>query len=909
MTFPETLKRMKKKHDIMHASHKLLLAALAMAMCGPVASRKAKTWAPRVDKPLVTPESRPFTPRAGLQDRHIAVWQSHGWYYERKLDRWEWQRARLMQTVEDLYTQSYVLPFLVPMLENAGANVLLPRERDVNAVELILDNDGTQGRAGQYTETEGDNVWTQGEGTGFAHRKRFYSDDDRPFADGTFRQTVTTKKGRESKAQWTPDIHKRGEYAVYVSYKTLDRSADDALYTVRHLGGETAFRVNQRMGGGTWIYLGTFLFGEGSDTQRGSVTLSNRSSRAGRIVTADAVKIGGGMGNIVREGKESQHPRFTEGARYWLQWAGAPDSVFTPFHGQNDYNDDYCSRALWVNWLGGGSDVLPGHDGLRVPLDLSLAFHSDAGVTKDDSTIGTLMIYETETEGRTTYANGAPRELAALLADTIQKQILKDVRALHEPTWNGRGMWNKPYYEVRVPEIPAVLVELLSHQNFADMRYGLDPRFRFTVSRAIYKGMLRFVTGQRRGRYVVQPLPVRSMSVAIDHDGRAKLSWRPTADPLEPTAEPSGYVIYTRVDDGGWDNGFHVTDSTYSTPVEQGHIYSWKVCAVNDGGMSFPGETVAAGRPVDTSPERGEVLVVNGFRRVSAPADFCLTTDDGLRMAGFLDEVDHGVPYIRDISYTGRQKEFRCDVPWTDDDAGGFGDSYGDHETDVIAGNTFDYACVHGKAIMAAGRAFASCGSDAVESGTVSLADYSVVDLILGKQCRTKMGSGKKFPVEFKTFSTPMQHALTAYLKNNGGSLLVSGSYVGTDLWANPLAEPQEEDKAFATDVLKYKWRANRADRTGRVVSVRSPLSSEGMGMTYATRLNSDTYVVESPDAIEPSGPEAATVLRYADGNLSAAVAYRGKDYSTFVMGFPFESVTDEERRIRLMEKILSVIK
>ena len=59
-----------------------------------------------------------------------------------KLDRWEWQRARIFQTVEDLYTQSYVLPFLVPMLENAGANVLLPRERDCQTAEVIVDNDG-----------------------------------------------------------------------------------------------------------------------------------------------------------------------------------------------------------------------------------------------------------------------------------------------------------------------------------------------------------------------------------------------------------------------------------------------------------------------------------------------------------------------------------------------------------------------------------------------------------------------------------------------------------------------------------------------------------------------------------------------------------------------------------------------
>ena len=87
----------------------------------------------------------------GLDGNIIAMWQSHGWYFEPKLNRWEWQRARLFHTVEDLYTQSYVLPFLMPMLQNAGAYVMSPRERDVNTVELIVDNDGRLAR-GSYSE-------------------------------------------------------------------------------------------------------------------------------------------------------------------------------------------------------------------------------------------------------------------------------------------------------------------------------------------------------------------------------------------------------------------------------------------------------------------------------------------------------------------------------------------------------------------------------------------------------------------------------------------------------------------------------------------------------------------------------------------------------------------------------------
>ena len=88
------------------------------------------------ERPLVTPLDRPAVPTRGLAGRHIALWQSHGRYFDQTRNCWRWQRSRLWMTCEDLYTQSYVLPYLVPMLENAGANVLLPRERDVQKHEV-----------------------------------------------------------------------------------------------------------------------------------------------------------------------------------------------------------------------------------------------------------------------------------------------------------------------------------------------------------------------------------------------------------------------------------------------------------------------------------------------------------------------------------------------------------------------------------------------------------------------------------------------------------------------------------------------------------------------------------------------------------------------------------------------------
>ena len=55
------------------------------------------------------------------------------------------------------------------------------------------------------------------------------------------------------------------------------------------------------------------------------------------------------------EPQTSGYPRIREGARYWLQYAGFADSVYTYTQMKNDYNDDYMSRGKWVNALLSGS--------------------------------------------------------------------------------------------------------------------------------------------------------------------------------------------------------------------------------------------------------------------------------------------------------------------------------------------------------------------------------------------------------------------------------------------------------------------------------------------------------------------------------------------------------------------------
>ncbi len=194
---------------------------------------KDRVIAHEVSAPLTKNISSPIGSFSkGLQNNHIALWQSHGWYYEQKLSRWEWQRARIFQTVEDIYTQSYVVPFIVPMLENAGANVLLPRERDYNRTEIIVDNNKTVNSQSLYRETNGKTDWQDTSMPGFAHTKEFYLDGENPFKMGTARQIKTITEGKESLAEWFPAIARKDKYGVYVSYQSLDNSTEEAHYRV-----------------------------------------------------------------------------------------------------------------------------------------------------------------------------------------------------------------------------------------------------------------------------------------------------------------------------------------------------------------------------------------------------------------------------------------------------------------------------------------------------------------------------------------------------------------------------------------------------------------------------------------------------------------------------------------------------
>ena len=344
------------------------------------------------------------------------------------------------------------------------------------------------------------------------------------------------------------------------------------------------------------------------------------------------------------------------------------------------------------------------------------------------------------------------------------------------------------------------------------------------------------------------------------------------------------------------DMSFHKIGETtkphFEVHAEDDEIHSFRIIAFNEGGRSFPSETLAF-RHVGN--DQKPILIINGFTRVSAPA----VITDGEDYAGFDTSNDFGVPYIKDVSFTGPQTEFHRSA------GSDFGKSSERYVASVIAGNTFDYPSLHGEAIANAGRGFVSSSVGAVEQGSVNLSDYSTVDLILGKQKATIMCRGMN-GAEFTGIPKKLRNALDNYLER-GGDLILSGEYVASDLrdTHNDLDAAKWGEQVLGITVPD----SIAPTAVGTIDGVSAPLKStfESRRYAYSNTLNEDQYIVERPDAIIPTEhmDESATFLRFSDTKAAAGLLLRKGKSRRAIMSVPFEALKDENQRGLLMKEML----
>lgn len=855
----------------------------------------------------------------GLAGRNIVVGPSHGitWHKE---NRWQFQRARVYTIIEDLFPLSYINPFLAPMLENAGAVVWSVRERDYQTAEVIVDNDGTT----RYSTFSTTGDWQPATAPGWkGGRPAVLDQDTEPFTLGTTLRALADPDpdADAPQAVYTPWFPHDGCYAVYLSWAHDPSNSPAVPVTVRHLGGETRFLVNQQVAGNTWVLLDFFEFAKGADDERGAVVVDaagaapSAAADGPTYISIDAVRVGGGMGNIAPMDQISHKPRYAEASNYWLQYSGAPADMvykrqFDVEHFGVDYWSDIAARAEWPNYLHGapnGPNPVDGtshrnHPGLGVPVDLYFSWHTDAGFD-EVGLIGTLSIYRVFDDiGNDTFPDGRSRWLNRDLTVLVNEEIIRSARALYSSDFNRRFTWERNLGEIRRPNIPSTLLELVSHHNFNDMKYGNDPRFKFDMSRAIYKGILRFIAHSNGYEPVVQPLPPTHVATSVTGEGDITVTWREQPDPLEPSATADGYIVYTSTDGRAFDDGTPVRDNVYTVTGHPGNTSLYfRVTAANAGGQSFPSRVVGA----RWSPGLEPVLVVDGFDRISGPA---IVHEE--RTHGFDRQRDPGVGFHYNHALVGDQYDFDPKSRWQNDlETPGMGGSQSLHEDVLELGNTFDHVARYGEDLAAAGYPFVSATNDAFAAGLAprtgaivwAAGRQKTIDPYPGNW---ENGAPDLMEPEFPVLTDASVERLESFLED-GGVLLISGAHLGEDLASGSLATPAT--RRFLENVLGVEAAVAPATSVNSVeIADTAPGALAdlepfrfGRDLERPFNLLPTVYDVPSAESFTVSG--GANVMIYGD-TREPAMVLRGP---VALIGFPLETVLPHERRGEILDAAL----
>ncbi|QRN94071.1 N-acetylmuramoyl-L-alanine amidase [Archangium violaceum] len=665
------------------------------------------------------PQTRVRT--GALSGKTIYLSPGHGFYRSAPLGRWATQRGNTNDVVEDLVSLETLDQYLMPMLMGAGATVIPVRESDLNPHMAIVDN----GREGYSEEGAAELFSTASPNSGWGPPPSPMGNAVRPFQLGDHR-VLTAASTATARATWAPSIPADGYYHVYVSYGADPGRVTDAHYMVRHAGGESHFRVNQRRHGGTWLMLGRFYFRAGQHPETASVVALNDSAEAGSI-SLDAVRFGGGSGAIGDAALGAlPRARAEECARYHTQFSGAPPDVFAPSGTNalsNERNDDVSARPRFASWL-----HEEGEDAIYV------AWHTNA--SSNGTVRGTeAYVYGPNPVDGTYNFTGVPG--SEVLAQSLLDELKADLQREVEPAWRVRNLRSANLGEVNPrhnPEFPSVLMEVAYHDNALDAARLKEPAFRRIAARAFLQGIIKYFA-VRDGVAVQLPPEAPPALVARNAgSGKVEVKWvvPPDPDGNVPAKFPAtGYRLYQSADGLAWDEGTETDSTTFSLSLSPRATRYFRVAAFNAGGESFPSDVV--GVRVPEAGGSAQVLVVNAFRRLDsslARAENLSVYDLGSPLRALLESMNDGTALRR-----------------------------------------------HGDAVSQLGVAFDGATSEALSAGLFTPVGYRVLDWFTGRG-----GVGGAGP-------DAAEQALMRTFVAGGGHLLLSGSHVASALAAGGPAD------------------------------------------------------------------------------------------------------------------------
>lgn len=617
-------------------------------------------------------------PVTNLSDKTLFISQAHGWIDYDDFREWSTQRGITHDIVEDFVNSEGINQFLLKYLALAGAKVFTLRERDMNTEMVIVDDqDGSSTPAnGTYQEIGNANLFSASEANGFRNFQAPYSANNDPFRDNNGSdRLITTNLTESAQAVWTPVITKSDYYDVYVSYSGNGNRPTDAQYTVRHGGIDTVFKVDQTKHRYVWNYLGNFFFTVSGDN---SITLSNQSSEAGTTVSADAIRLGGGMGDVIGHNNSelSSHPRWEEGARTWTQYQGASEAVYQ--------SGDVTARSRFADWEHYSSED-----------SVYISWHSNAAT---GTARGTSSYIYSANPPDGTYDTTQAHPGSAALQTAIHSELINDIRAAWDANWTDRGQRSAYFGEVNPnhnDEMPAMLIEMAFHDTAADADALRHPQFRKLAARAIYQGIVKYFANRDGSSYTLLPEPPTHLQVTSDIPGSISIQWQaPQIDNQNLSGDAADtFQVYLSNDGKNFDNGTPVNGLSLTlSDLNPGSIQYIKVKAKNAGGLSLDSEILAA--RVSYKAEhinQPRVLVINGFDRLDSGQ---LIYQNMPSIGGFVDRM--------------------------------FLDQM----------NSFDYVIQHGEAINESGVGFDAISNELIEEGLFNLdpATHTAVFWILGEE-------------------------------------------------------------------------------------------------------------------------------------------------------------------------------
>lgn len=631
----------------------------------PGKARAAQDTGATIDRPLVTRVRADRTRNAKaatgtLSGKTIYLSAGHGWNYA--AGAWRTQRGNTHDLVEDFITAEAVDQYLIPYLQAMGAYVVPIRESDLNPNLVVVDDDAA---VVEGVIAEGDKQ------TGWGPIPSPFTGAQNPFALGTSRIMMSSAE-ETGRVVFATAVPVSGYYNVYVSYVQGADRVPDAHVIVRHAGGASHLRIDQRRHGGTWVLLGRWYFEADADPSRASVVIANDSAEPGRVISFDAVRLGGGMAPHVRGGATTGRPAFESAGRYSAQLLGAPASVWDYF--TDDSSNDVVARPRFAAW-----EHEAGEDAIY------FAYHTNA----PNPSRGTMTIAYGNTypccAGLGDFAGTAG---SIELLHAVHDEIVGDLRKIWDPQWRDAGKVTASLGELRPThnsEMPAILVELAFHDTLADADALREPRFRMLSARAMAQGIARYFAAKDGRPLVLPPEPPTAIRVENIGEGKLRVSWRPPE--IDPAGgdEPTGYRVHLSDNGYGFDDGVEVSgESLVIDDLPPGALVFVRVTATNAGGDSLPSEVVGARL---AASGQAPILVIGGVDRLDANQSI----REPAPLVGMLDRI------------------------W------------------IERMNSGTYAARHGRALAAAGFAFDGATDDALELGDIDVTRYRALDWFVGE--------------------------------------------------------------------------------------------------------------------------------------------------------------------------------